>query len=298
MPKGPRKHLKRLAAPSHWMLDKMGGIFATRPFGGGHKLRECLPLILLLRNRLKYALTARESNMILKQKYVEVDGKKRTENKYPVGFMDVVTIKKTNDYFRILLDTKGRFVIHKITKKEASYKLCKVINRGLCKHAIPYITVHDGRQIRFPDPLIKPNDTIKYHLETHKITKFVKFEKGNLCYITGGANRGRIGQVVQRDIHIGSFDIVHIKDVAGITFTTRLSNVFIIGPGTTSWITLPKGKGLKLTNIDDRKRRLKTIKDNKKSRKTVKKVKVEEKKVEPVKTEHKKKEHKQKKEGT
>jgi len=39
----------------------------------------------------------------------------------------------------------------------------------------------------------------------------------------------------------------------------------------TSWITLPKGKGLKLSNIDDRKRRLKTIKDNKKSRKTLKK---------------------------
>jgi small subunit ribosomal protein S4e len=115
--------MKRLAAPSHWMLDKMGGIFATRPFGGNHKQRECLPLILLLRNRLKYALTGRESMMILKQRFVEVDGKSKTENQYPVGFMDVVTIKKTNDYFRILFDTKGRFLIHKISKKESSVKL-------------------------------------------------------------------------------------------------------------------------------------------------------------------------------
>jgi small subunit ribosomal protein S4e len=95
---------------------------ATRPFGGNHKIRECLPLVLLLRNRLKYALTGKESNMILKQRFVEVDGKAKTENKYPVGFMDVVTIKKTNDYFRILFDTKGRFVLHKITKKEANVK--------------------------------------------------------------------------------------------------------------------------------------------------------------------------------
>jgi hypothetical protein len=27
MPRGPKKHLKRLNAPKHWMLDKLGGIF-------------------------------------------------------------------------------------------------------------------------------------------------------------------------------------------------------------------------------------------------------------------------------
>jgi len=276
MPKGPRKHLKRLTAPSHWMLDKMGGIFATRPFGGNHKLRECIPLILLIRNRLKYALTGRESNMILKQRFVEVDGKAKTENKYPVGFMDVVSIKKTNDYFRILYDTKGRFVLHKVSKKEATYKLLKVTKKGVAAQGVPYILTHDGRSIRFPDPLIKVNDTIKYNIETKTISKFVKFDKNNLCYITGGANRGRIGQILQRDTHEGSFDIIHVKDAAGNSFTTRIGNVFIIGPGTTSWITLPKGKGIKLSTIEDRKKRLKTIKENKKSRKNV--VKKEEKK--------------------
>lgn len=27
MVRGPKKHLKRLNAPKHWMLDKLGGIF-------------------------------------------------------------------------------------------------------------------------------------------------------------------------------------------------------------------------------------------------------------------------------
>ena len=31
MPRGPKKHLKRLNAPSHWMLDKLGGIFVSSP---------------------------------------------------------------------------------------------------------------------------------------------------------------------------------------------------------------------------------------------------------------------------
>lgn len=43
----------RLNAPSHWMLDKLSGVFAPKPSPGPHKQRECLPLTVLLRNRLK-----------------------------------------------------------------------------------------------------------------------------------------------------------------------------------------------------------------------------------------------------
>ncbi|KNB43482.1 hypothetical protein JH06_3011, partial [Blastocystis sp. subtype 4] len=29
--RGPKKHLKRLNAPKHWMLNKMGGVWAPHP---------------------------------------------------------------------------------------------------------------------------------------------------------------------------------------------------------------------------------------------------------------------------
>jgi len=34
MARGPKKHLKRLHAPKAWMLEKLGGVFATRPSTG------------------------------------------------------------------------------------------------------------------------------------------------------------------------------------------------------------------------------------------------------------------------
>eukprot|EP00408_Alexandrium_pacificum_P007418 CAMPEP_0171232242 /NCGR_PEP_ID=MMETSP0790-20130122/40310_1 /TAXON_ID=2925 /ORGANISM="Alexandrium catenella, Strain OF101" /LENGTH=34 /DNA_ID= /DNA_START= /DNA_END= /DNA_ORIENTATION= len=34
MARGPKKHLKRMFAPSHWMLDKLKGRFAPRPSSG------------------------------------------------------------------------------------------------------------------------------------------------------------------------------------------------------------------------------------------------------------------------
>ena len=87
MARGPKRHLKRLNAPKHWMLDKLGGVWAPRPSTGPHKLRECLPLIILLRNRLKYALNTKEVKYILMQRMVKVDGKARTDKTYPAGFM-------------------------------------------------------------------------------------------------------------------------------------------------------------------------------------------------------------------
>lgn len=51
--------------------------------------RESLPLVIILRNRLKYALTKREVIQICAQKLVKVDGKVRTDTKFPAGFMGV-----------------------------------------------------------------------------------------------------------------------------------------------------------------------------------------------------------------
>jgi small subunit ribosomal protein S4e len=90
-----------------------------------------------------------------------VDGKIRRDQRFPLGQMDVVTIEKTNEFFRILLDTKGRFNPHKIDAKEAGFKLCRVVKKYIGKSKIPYATTHDGRTFRFPHPDIQKNDTLK-----------------------------------------------------------------------------------------------------------------------------------------
>jgi small subunit ribosomal protein S4e len=120
---------------------------------------------------------------------------------------------------------------------------------------IPFLVTHDGRTIRYPDPLIKVNDTVKIDIATGKIIDFIKFESGNLVAATGGHNMGRVGVITHREKHDGGFEIVHIKDARDHTFATRLSNVFVIGQGTKSWITLPKGKGVKLTISEERDKR-------------------------------------------
>jgi len=254
MVRGPKKALKRVVAPKSWMLDKLGGTFATKPSQGPHKYRESIPLTVVLKNRLKYALTGREVTMIVNDKEgnIAVDGKIRRDPRFPTGLMDVVSIKKTGELYRLLYDVKGRFILRNIGAEEAKHKLCKITKKAVGPNKIPYIVTHDGRTLRFPNPDISVYDTVKLDIATGAVTEHVKFEAGNLCMITSGNNVGRVGVIVHRDRHIGGFDIVHVRDSRGHAFATRIGNVFMIGRGKNPMISLPKERGIALTPLEER----------------------------------------------
>merc|ERR1712098_829549 len=177
----------RLAAPKSWMLDKLGGVFTIKPSSGPHKQGESLPIALFLRNRLKYALTMKEVETICKQRLIKIDGKLRTDPKFPTGFMDVIQIEKTGENFRIIYDVKGRFIVHRITAAEAKYKLCRVREVKTGPKNVPFLYTSDGRTIRFPDPAVRVHDSVQVDIATGKIQDTIRFDTGNLCMITGGA---------------------------------------------------------------------------------------------------------------
>jgi len=215
--------------------------------------------------------------MICARRLIRVDGKVRSDINYPCGIMDVVSVDKSEERFRVLYDTKGRFNLTPITKDQAASKLCRVQKISKAKKAsagriagavgqlgtVPYLVTHDGRTVRFPDPVIQPNDTVRIDLASNKILAHIKFEIGNLSMITKGANVGRIGVITALDKHPGSFDIVHLKDAKGQTFATRLRNVFVIGDATSKdvLVKLPKGNGIKYNIMQERDRKAKGIKD-------------------------------------
>ena len=121
---------------------------------------------------------------------------------------------------------------------------------------------HDGHIIRYPDPAIKVNDTLQIDIASGKITNWIKFDTGNLANVTGGRNLGQVGTITNRERHLGSFDIIHIKDAIGHTFATRLPSVFVIVKGNKPNVALPTGKDVRLSIAEEKDRRLDRARQN------------------------------------
>ena len=83
------------------------------------------------------------------------------------------------------------------------YKLGQVRRVATGAKGVPYLVTHDGRTIRYPDPLISLHDTVVIEIKSGKIIDFIKFDTGNLAMVVGGRNMGRVGIVTHRERHAG-----------------------------------------------------------------------------------------------
>ena len=212
-----------------------------------------MPITLVLRDVLDVAKTAREVRYILHNELAQIDGRVVKDTRRGVGLMDVLTVGEEN--FRCVLDHNGRLRYRPISAKEAAWKVCRIEGKTTIKGGQTQLNLHDGRTIRYPDPVINESDTVMVDIATNKITDHIKYDAGALVMITGGRNRGRVGVIQRREKHKGSVEVVHVKDAGGHEFATRSSNTFVIGEGNKPMISLPKGKGLRLTIVEELERR-------------------------------------------
>eukprot|EP00178_Gracilaria_changii_P027497 TRINITY_DN8842_c0_g1_i2.p1 TRINITY_DN8842_c0_g1~~TRINITY_DN8842_c0_g1_i2.p1 ORF type:complete len:174 (-),score=11.39 TRINITY_DN8842_c0_g1_i2:38-559(-) len=165
--------------------------------------------------------------------------------------MDVLDIPKLRKSYRLLYDVKGRFTLVPLKQKEAQFKLCRIENKFIGPNKICYLTTHDGRTIKFVNPEIEINDTIKLNLDDNKVTDFYKMKVGNLVYCYRGNNRGRVGTVYHINKFSGQSDLITVKDSKGHQFTTRTGYVMVIGNENESQISLPKQNGIRKTIMEE-----------------------------------------------
>ena len=124
---GSRKHLKRYKAPKSWPIHPKEDTWTVKPSAGSHSIDKAIPLTLVIRDVLKLADNSREAKRIINSGNVLVDGRVVKDYKFPVGFMDVIEIPKTEESYRVLLDRKGRLQLDLID--DSSAKLSKIVNK-------------------------------------------------------------------------------------------------------------------------------------------------------------------------
>ncbi|MEW6063189.1 MAG: 30S ribosomal protein S4e [Nanoarchaeota archaeon] len=200
----------------------------ARPLPGPHKLDKCITLNIALKDILKYAKTTGEVKYILNNREVLVNKVVRKDYKFPIGFMDVLEIPKTNEHYRVLYDEHGYFVLRKISKEDSKLKPCKIIKKLMVKGGKQQITLHDGNNIFVKDKY-QVGDTVVIDLEKKKIIDWIKLEKDNLIYLVDGKHVGSVG-VVSEILSFKNMQKSRITfKIGDRSFETLKDYVFVIG---------------------------------------------------------------------
>ena len=186
--------LKRYLIPGYWKIPKKVNTFVAKPLPGPHRISECFPLQVVIRDVLKYAQTAKEVKAILNSEKVLIDKKVRKEPKHPVGLMDVIEIPEAKKYFRVLVNKSG-FYLDSIKETEADKKLCKIVGKTTIKGGLTQLNLHDGRNIVLKKDAFGVGDSLIISLPEQKIVKHFKFQKGEAAIIVSGKNMGMKGKI-------------------------------------------------------------------------------------------------------
>lgn len=234
---GGKKHLKRPAMPKTWPVPRKGTKYIVRIQPGPHNKENAMPLLILLRDVLKVAETRREVKYILSRRRVYVDGKVRTDERFPVGHMDVVYLKGPERYFRVQHHISGRLKAIEIDQSEANLKLCKVTGKKTIRGEKTQINLHDGRTIVFEkgDEMagkIKRGSSVVIELPSQEIKNVFGLEESKFAMVTEGHHQGKMGIIKSINKRFGpKASEVTFESEKGEehNFITALEYVFVVG---------------------------------------------------------------------
>lgn len=235
-----KKHLKRVTAPRTWPVPRKTAFWAAKPSPGPHGVAHAMPLLSVVRDLLHLADSGREARLLIGRREIAVDGRIRTDPKYPVGLMDVLSVPKLKEDFRMLLDAKGRFKLQRISEAERAWKLVRIEGKTTGRGGKTQLHCHDGRNLLLPKDQYKSGDVLKIELPSQKILGSFPLDQGSTALLIAGSHVGRLSIVDAYLVKRGSAsNIVTFKE----GHSTVKENVFVVG-GAAPEIALPEVSAL------------------------------------------------------
>ncbi|MBU0533024.1 30S ribosomal protein S4e [Candidatus Micrarchaeota archaeon] len=199
--RGGKKHMKRIATPKAIPVhDKKAYTWIVKSSPGPHPKKYSMPLAVFMRDIIKIAKTQKEVKKILSNRLVQVDGRIRISEKFPVGLMDVVSIPKSDSNYRIMVDRKGRLFPLEIGKEASSTKLLKIVKKHTLKGAKINVMFHDGKNM-IADNHLRVGDSVLVSLPVAKIKNHLKREIGARCLVIEGKHAGilvKLKEIINR----------------------------------------------------------------------------------------------------
>jgi len=227
--RGQNKHLKRIASPmSMGLSNKKGHVWVSKPNAGPHDYKHSIPLSVLLRDILNVCTTNKEAKRMLSDRFVLVDGRVRTDEKFSVGLMDVISLKEMGKYYIMSIEKHGRLIPVEIKEGDSSKKIAKVVKKFTGKKGEIMVTLGDGKTLK-ADNNVKVGDSVILSIPNNKISEILKMGGDALCLVKGGKHSGFVASIEEVISHgIGRSDEAKMKTSSGDEFITTTDHLLVI----------------------------------------------------------------------
>ncbi len=222
--KGNTRHIRRLAATRYMRIGRKSSKYVAKPMAGRHNSGSSIALVTLLKEKAMEA-TTREIRFILNRGDVEVNGKVVREERYPVGFGDLIHLKPTAESYKIVSGKGGAIAIEKAEHGKHKQTF-KVIGKCTTRKGGIEIRLHDGRTVK-ADNKVKVNDSVV--LGKKGVEKVIGFGTGMQCYVISGTHAAESGKI--KEITMGTMlrnPTVKIEGGSG-EFETLVRNIMVTG---------------------------------------------------------------------
>ncbi|MFH1290139.1 MAG: KOW motif-containing protein [Nanoarchaeota archaeon] len=152
-------------------------------------LENSVPVVVAVRDMLKFARTVKEVREMIKNKQLKINGKEVKDYRDSIRLFNLFEADKS---YLLTLTPTGKFSLEETKSKE---RPCKVINKKVLKGRKVQLNLHDGSNILVPEKeKINTQDTVYLDLEG-KLKKHLSFEKGKECLVIAGKFLGQTGKV-------------------------------------------------------------------------------------------------------
>jgi small subunit ribosomal protein S4e len=207
------RHQKRLAVPNSWPVERKTNTFTVKAGAGPHG-EAGVPLVVLLRDVLGYVDSTKEARYALNNDSVLVNGDAISDEQRPIGMFDILAFPEREEFFRVFPDEGGRLALSPVDEEAASSRLGRITNKSVVPGGDVQLTLHDGTNVRVDaDAPYDTKDSIVIDNESKEVVAHFEYEEGALVTAVAGQHAGRIGEVDDIDVTLGSgSNTVYVAD--------------------------------------------------------------------------------------
>jgi small subunit ribosomal protein S4e len=215
-------HMKRLAAPRSWTIKRKSTTYIVRPRPSGHRMPHSLPVVVIVRDMLKFAKTANEVKFILQGDGLLINSRKTKDMKRAAGLMDCLEFPNIGKVYRIIFNRQGKLELAE--QKKGKEMIGSISGKTTLAGGKVQLNLLNGMNIIAAKDLYKTGDSLIIG-EHGEIKDHFKLEQGASVMLIGGKQIGSVGTVEELPEKTG--DII-FKNKYG-KFVTKRKFAFVIG---------------------------------------------------------------------